>query len=220
MIILQYLVFIILSLVASCAAVVFRWNYLKKDKLKIGNILVKEKKILILFVVSYVAIACIGVFVFNKRNLIPPIVGEYIIFWWAAVLCAVIDYKEKKIPNAIVLFTIIVRVIGIVIECINKKHIVTDIILSSLIGLFIGGFIMLVCMFISRGGVGAGDVKFFAAIGLYYGLAGVISIMMMTLFFAAIVSIVLLLSKKAKMKSTIAMAPFILLGLSLHNILS
>ncbi len=220
MIILQYLVFIILSLVASCAAVVFRWNYLKKDKLKIGNILEKEKKILILFVVSYVAIACIGVFVFNKRNLIPPIVGEYIIFWWAAVLCAVIDYKEKKIPNAIVLFTIIVRVIGIVIECINKKHIVTDIILSSLIGLFIGGFIMLVCMFISRGGVGAGDVKFFAAIGLYYGLAGVISIMMMTLFFAAIVSIVLLLSKKAKMKSTIAMAPFILLGLSLHNILS
>ena len=78
---------------------------------------------------------------------------------------------------------------------------------------------MLICMLLSRGGVGAGDVKLIAAIGLYYGLAGVLSILMVTLIFAAIFSIVMLATKKAKMKSTLPMAPFIFIGLSIHNIL-
>ena len=78
---------------------------------------------------------------------------------------------------------------------------------------------MLICMLFSKGGVGAGDVKLIAIIGFYYGLVGVLSILMVTLVFAAVVSACMLLSKKAKMKSTLPMAPFIFLGLSIHNII-
>ena len=219
MIALQYIIFPILSAIAALAAVVFRCNYLGRKEMKYGNIIAKQKKPTIIFVLVYIAIALISVFVFNKKDMPLPLIIEYMIFWEAVFLCAVIDLKVKKIPNAIIMLLFIIRIVGLVLEYIADGKFTIDKISFSLLGLTVGGLFMLICMLLSRGGVGAGDVKLIAAIGLYYGLAGVLSILMVTLIFAAIFSIVMLATKKAKMKSTLPMAPFIFIGLSIHNIL-
>ena len=219
MIALQYIIFILLSIVGAFAAVVFRWNYLGRKKMKYGNIIAKQQKPTIIFVIAYVLIAVISVFVFNRKDMPLPLVIEYMIFWEAVFLCAVIDLKVKKIPNKIILILFVVRIVGLIFEYIHDGAFSTDKLIFSGLGLLVGGLFMLICMLLSKGGVGAGDVKLIAVIGLYYGLAGVLSILMVTLFFAAIYSIVMLLTKKAKMKSTLPMAPFIFIGLSIHNIL-
>ena len=58
----------------------------------------------------------------------------------------------------------------------------------------------------------------FAVIGLYFGLVGLLQIMIYSLLLSAVVSIFLLAVRKAKMKSTMPMAPFIIIGLTVYFI--
>ena len=78
---------------------------------------------------------------------------------------------------------------------------------------------MLACRLISRGGIGAGDVKLFALIGFYFGIIPTMNMMFYTTFLAAIAAAFLLISKKAKMKSTLALGPFAFIGLNIYYIL-
>ena len=58
-----------------------------------------------------------------------------------------------------------------------------------------------------------GDVKMFFAIGLTYGANNTYEILLLSLVVMALVSIMLLVMKKATKKTAIPMAPFVLLGL-------
>lgn len=155
------------------------------------------------------------IFCLNKERILLTIIENQVV-WNAFLLTAVIDFQKKKIPNQLIVFLLIVRAIMLIVTLLIAPKEIKYILLSSLIGFFAGGFIILACMLISRGGVGAGDVKLFAVSGLFFGFDGVLKIMMYSLFLAAVVSIILLLFRKAKMKSTLAMAPFIFLGLTLQ----
>ena len=70
----------------------------------------------------------------------------------------------------------------------------------------------LICYFITRGGVGMGDVKLFFVAGLYLGSGGIMAVIVTTVFSSAVYSIVQLVRKKAKLKDEIAFAPFVWIG--------
>ncbi len=57
--------------------------------------------------------------------------------------------------------------------------------------------------------MGFGDVKFMAALGLYFGLSNIITITLMAFLFAAIISIFLLAFKIKKKSEYIPFGPFI-----------
>ena len=101
--------------------------------------------------------------------------------------------------------------------CYSDK--IFDILLSSFSGMLLGGIILLIFRLISRGGLGAGDVKLFALIGFYFGIIPMMNILFYTTFFAAITASFLLITKKAKMKSTLALGPFAFIGLNIYYIL-
>ena len=81
-----------IAVIGAAAAVIFRWNYLDRKKLKYGDLILQQKKPMVFFLVCYVFIALFGVFVFNKKSVPPPLVIEFVIFWGTVLLCAVIDY--------------------------------------------------------------------------------------------------------------------------------
>ena len=134
-------------------------------------------------------------------------------------LISPIDYQVKKIPNKLLLVLLAVRIVFLVLTFFERPEDFTAILVSSLIGMAVGAFIILVVLLLSKGQVGAGDLKLFAVIGFFYGLYGLIQIMMYSLFLSAIFAIVLLLSGKAKMKSTMPMAPFVFFGLTFYFVL-
>ena len=103
-----------------------------------------------------------------------------------------------------------------VCEIIFDNQIWYTLLISSVLGMSVGAVTVLICLLISRGGIGAGDLKMFAVIGLFFGLQGLMEIMIYSLFFASIVGIVLLAARKAKFKSSLAMAPFMFIGSLLH----
>lgn len=207
---------VILSIFLAGLAVWYRWRYLGREKKAFKDIVKSQLNVLSFFMIFYLFISIIAVLMQRKKEIDNLFLAQSILLWDGLCCIAVIDYNIKKIPNKLLILLILIRAAGILIEGLIQAQNVVSILLSSLLGMFVGGFIMLTCMLLSRGGVGAGDMKLFAIIGLYFGLSGILSVMMYSLFFAAIFSIVMLISKKAKLKSTMPMAPFILAGLSVY----
>ena len=173
------------------------------------------KKAWIMFFLSFSLIAVVFImFSYGKMTAVKAM--QYILYSDCLFLIATIDFKIKKIPNKLVLFLLCLRIFGIICEIIFDNQIWYTLLISSVLGMSVGAVTVLICLLISRGGIGAGDLKMFAVIGLFFGLQGLMEIMIYSLFFASIVGIVLLAARKAKFKSSLAMAPFMFIGSLLH----
>lgn len=169
--------------------------------------------------VVFMIFGILNVMLSDQKQLSVLITFENQLFWYGIFLIAFIDLRVKKIPNKIILGLICMRAIFILISAIFNPEQFLSVFLLSVIGFLVGGVIMLIFLFLSRGGIGAGDVKMFAVLGLFYGFQGLIPIMLYSLIIAAVTGILLLISRKAKMKSTLPMAPFALIGLTVFLIL-
>ena len=214
--VLKYIISIVFSFLLSSLSVCYRWNYLERAKKTFKEIIKLQTKVLGLFVLSYTVLAALAITFQAKKGYDNFTLVQLILLWDGLFCIAFIDYQTKKIPNKLLICVLLIRIIFIIVKGILNFKSFIPLILSSLLGMFVGGFIVLACMLISRGGVGAGDIKLFAIIGFYFGLSGIIAVMMYSLFLAAIFSIIMLVSKKAKLKTTMPMAPFILMGLSVY----
>lgn len=207
---------IFISFVLSIASTFYTEKYINNTHDNLSVVISKNKTKAIIFGTIFLLFSMAGLFFYVKKQLSLINFTQAIVLWDSLLAVAFIDYKVKKIPNFSLVFILIVRVLFIIVGAINAPNNLKYELFQSVLGMFVGGFIILACLLISRGGIGAGDFKLFAVLGLYYGLSGIIQIMMYSLFFAAIYSIVMLISKKAKLKTTMAMAPFILCGLTVY----
>lgn len=209
-------VYIILSIILSVIATYYNENYISNTAYKFSEVITTKRKTLVLYFSIFLIFSIICVFFYQKKQISPINLTQAMVLWDALLAISVVDYKIKKISNASLIFILLIRIIFIIVQTIAAPYNFRYIVFQSILGMFVGGFIILACLLISRGGVGAGDFKLFAVLGLYYGLSGIIQIMMYSLFFAAIYSIFMLITRKAKLKTTMAMAPFILCGLTLY----
>lgn len=125
---------------------------------------------------------------------------------WLLVIF-VIDLKSKIIPNKLNLTGFIIIVVLKSIESMTLQSITP--LLEAGLGLLIGGIPLLLIILISRGGMGAGDMKLMAVIGMWLGLKLTYIALLIAVVMAAIVSMLLIITKKKKLKSTIAFGPFL-----------
>lgn len=139
------------------------------------------------------------------------------------VLClagiAWIDYQCRKIPNKILWVMLLLRTVILLLECLTYRQVWKSFIMDAGMGFMFAGGMFLLCYFISRGGVGAGDVKLFAVLGYYEGAGAVFSVAFLTVLAAAVFSVVALLAKKVSLKKEIPFAPFIFMGTVLTMVL-
>ena len=131
---------------------------------------------------------------------------------------AACDWRERRIPNRILVVLLAVRGMLLAAECAGASGFRMETLLVSAFGGFTAGSVSLFCRLISRGGVGAGDVKLLAVVGVYMGYrawdAAVISLVL-----AAVWSICLLLCGKKEWGQGIPFAPFVLAGIILSMFL-
>ena len=138
---------------------------------------------------------------------------RYTIIFLGMILITWIDRKFKIIPNKILIFLLSVRGIILAIECLTCFEISGMLLISTFIGMLVGGGIFMLAKLISRGGVGMGDVKLFVIIGSYVGNAVIVPLIFFTVFSSAIYSICQLIRKKTSLKDDIPFAPFIFIGM-------
>ena len=130
------------------------------------------------------------------------------------ILAAVagIDFKTKTIPNRILLIGLILRVLLIGVEGVFYRDGIRQTLVNSGIGFAFGLIFMLFLSIITKHGIGYGDVKLFAWIGLCVGLLDTYNILFYSVLVAAVTGIYLLLIKNKSKKMQLPFAPFVFVG--------
>src|SRR5699024_3012088 len=83
---------------------------------------------------------------------------------------------------------------------------------DSFLGLFVSGFLFLLIVIVSRGGMGDGDITLIASIGFILGLKSILLTILLSFIIGAIISLFLLLTRIKTKKDPIAFGPFIVLS--------
>ncbi|HIR53685.1 MAG TPA: prepilin peptidase [Candidatus Onthovicinus excrementipullorum] len=132
---------------------------------------------------------------------------------------AVIDLFTKKIPSFLPILFLIAGTIMLAVEFIYMRESFLILLAGSLVGL-VGGFLVLLLLsFITKGGLGMGDVKLVAAMGYLSGIAASFYSFFFATVLCLIVTLVLLISKRKKLKDELPFGPFLYLGYVLAIIL-
>lgn len=138
---------------------------------------------------------------------------KYIILSPMLLSAFYIDYKLHIIPNRL---NLTIFEIGLIVAVIGG---ISDInfAINSIQGMLVGGGTFFIITLIGgliagKEAMGYGDVKFMAALGLYFGFANMVSIIFMSFLIGAILSIILILIKRKKASEYIPFGPFIVIS--------
>jgi len=119
------------------------------------------------------------------------------------VVISMIDLKHKIIPDGLIIAE---AIIGIVFILVDRTTI-----FDKLLGLGIGLIIFLLIAVLTNA-MGGGDIKLMAALGLIFGIKGVLFITLFSFVIGALISVVLLTLKIKSRKDEIPFGPFISLS--------
>ncbi|MDD5131778.1 MAG: prepilin peptidase [bacterium] len=133
----------------------------------------------------------------------------------ALVVITFVDLQEQIIPDEL---SYGLMVAGTVFSFFNNDLYLQIIfyfppvlnrLVASYVGLLVGGGILYFIAWISRGGMGGGDIKLAAGLGTFLGWENTLMMLGISFLFGGVVGVVLLLSGKKKRKDPIPFGPFI-----------
>lgn len=201
-------------------------GYSKIDKEK-GNYvrqylkLVKEKEISIYCCMAVVVLCAVGVsleLIYKYNSLITNV--KLLTILALLFPAAYIDKQQHIIPNRIILAGLVIRMVIWLIEYFTRTDIFFVILKSDVIAGVVVTIFLLLCSFISKNGLGMGDVKIMGLLGIYHGLTGIFSQLFFSLLVAFIIAIYFLIRKEKKSKDSIAFAPAMLVGCVIATVLT
>ncbi|RCW66397.1 prepilin peptidase [Saliterribacillus persicus] len=121
------------------------------------------------------------------------------------MIVIVSDLNYMLIPNAILLFFLPLFIFVRIISPLEPWY---DMILGAVLGYVLLALIII----ISRGGMGAGDMKLIALLGIILGWQDVLLTFFLASLYGTVISIALLLTRKWDRKKMIPFGPFIALA--------
>ncbi len=121
------------------------------------------------------------------------------------MIVIVSDLNYMLIPNAVLLFFLPLFIFVRIISPLEPWY---DMILGAVLGYVLLALIII----ISRGGMGAGDMKLIALLGIILGWQDVLLTFFLASLYGTVISIALLLTRKWDRKKMIPFGPFIALA--------
>lgn len=144
-------------------------------------------------------------------TLSPVIVGwsmelaVALVFISLLIIITISDLETMLIPDKVLLFFLVPLILLRMLEPLPYWW-------DSLAGAAFGFLLFLLLAIVSKGGMGGGDIKLMAVIGLVLGFSGTLLTIFLSSFLGAVFGIIGLLSGKLKRKHPIPFGPFIALG--------
>lgn len=167
-----------------------------------------------LVVCILVCVSALAGYIISKNTVSVLATVQIGVCYMAALAAAIIDIKTRIIPNFIPISLLCVRALIFIYEIIFTDSALSYLV-SSLIGCFLCALLLIIANKISKGGIGGGDIKLLACIGLMCGVYVVFSTLLLSLLACIVVSVILLLLKKKTSKDNLPFGPFIYLGLTI-----
>jgi len=166
--------------------------------------------------VMLVELGC-GIFtalVFHYTGLVPRL-GFILVFSYIFIVIALIDLNTRLILNKIVFPSLLLALVSVpffVGTGIEFKNITEFGIINALIGAAAGFIILLIPAIVMPGGMGFGDVKLAALIGMITGFAQVLVAVLGGIILGGLAAIFLLIFRIKKRKEAIPFGPFLSLA--------
>lgn len=134
-----------------------------------------------------------------------PVTLVYLLLASTLMIIALIDFSHLYIPNQLVVFGLVSgSLLHILLKTGGLKFLV--------LGLIAGGFPLLAVYVISRGGMGAGDVKLGAMMGIFLGWKLALAALFFGFLTGAIIGVLLLAAGIKGRKDAIPFGPFLAFG--------
>lgn len=123
------------------------------------------------------------------------------------IVIAMVDIDLQLIPDG---FNLTVAALGVFYLLGVRMHQVGfSALLDGIMGSALGAGLFLLISVISKGGMGGGDIKLVAALGLWFGWKGLLLLLFIAFVVGAIVSVLLLLLRRKGRKDGIPFGPFL-----------
>lgn len=169
-----------------------------------------KKKRNIDYAVTFIAAAVLG-FIYIPKGITVEMLLQYILICAMSVF-ALTDAACHFISNKLLLALIMLwtGIVGIIVIYMPQNGL--ELMFRSLIGAIVGGAIFLLCYFLSRGQLGAGDVKLVFVMGLYLTGDRIIGAVFYGVIACCIYSVIQLVRRKMGIKDGVPLAPFLYAG--------
>lgn len=211
-------------LLSGAAAWAVGWGLRRADKseeaVPPGERLYEKRQALILggalFLLS-LGLCLYHILVFPEDfGLLDTLVRGFLLAWLAVAAC--IDGKRRIIPLWLTRTGGIAALLYLAILWIGGASLLNVLAYGGL-GLLLGSCVFLICSLLSRGGMGMGDVRLFAVLGLFCGWQRLIAVMFYTVLSLAVYGVARIVQKKLSLRSTLPIGPFALIGMVLTTLL-
>ena len=138
---------------------------------------------------------------------------KYMILTPMLLSALVIDWKYQIIPNRLNLTIFEVGLVFTFMQGAYNINLAMNLLLGAVVGAGIFLMITLLGGLIARKeAMGLGDVKLMGALGLFFGWMNIIMVAVMAFLLAAVISIIILVSRKKKADEYIPFGPFIVIS--------
>lgn len=215
----KYILAIIVAIVSACLAYAtldidivqkIRLFDVKNEEER-NDVRFEKRKIYMLCVINFIlALLCSISICLNNSELLN--ICKMQITLLVLVGSANFDLREHRIPNIFPLLlsisALLILIIGVIIGQDGAILYITSSAFAS-----VGCAVCLtVATFLTKRGIGAGDIKLLSALALMGGVYLTCGVLFFSLCVCFLVAVFLLLVRKETLKSTVPFAPFILIG--------
>ncbi|MEW5785663.1 MAG: A24 family peptidase [Bacillota bacterium] len=144
--------------------------------------------------------------------------GGYMFLLFLLLAISLIDLEHRLIPNSLVSAGLAG---GVILQLpamaanwltVPARLMPERLWLDAVFGLLLGGGVMLIIFLVSRGGMGAGDMKLMALIGFFVGLRGTAVVMMLGFTAGALTGLLLIALGRLTRKDALPFGPFLSLA--------
>lgn len=125
---------------------------------------------------------------------------------------ACVDLKEHRIPNFFPLVMSVSAVILLAVGYFTNQEGASSYIVSGIISAAGCAVLLSIAAMLTKGGIGAGDIKLLSALGLLCGVYTVSETLCISMALCALVGITALIARKKTLQETLPFGPFILAG--------
>ena len=150
------------------------------------------------------ATGCLFTYSYVHIGLTPSLLPT-LLFISFLMIVVVTDITYMIIPNKLLLFFLPLFVFIQIIYPLEPFY-------DAVLGAVVGFLLIALIIIISRGGMGAGDMKLFGVIGIMLGLQHVLLSFFIAVCVGGLIGAYLLIGKKKERKSQVPFGPFLVLG--------
>lgn len=183
----------------------------KEGEAEISKEFSKRERVCIFAVIAAIigAAACKALFTVSDITVILRIVSAL----YFVSLCAVTDIKEHRIPNILTALLASCEIIMLLIDWIAGKPEALAYTFSAVFSCLVTVLLLSVASFLSKGGLGLGDIKLLAALSLFGSVYLIGSAVIISMLCCSAAGVILLVIKKRSVKDGLPYGPFLLIGL-------